>query len=273
MGNCRFCGQSAGVLKSQHKDCRQKHDTAARKLPDFFVKALENPIDPSRFRSATDAIARDNFISETELRQLTIRGLSSMIEHAFKDHVLTEDENKRIVELCNSFSIDANDLGSAGQRLAKAQILRRLDEGHIPSNVVIRDMPINLENGEVVIWLFNGVTYYTTRSRTQYVGGSHGVSIRVMKGVYYRVGAFRGEPIKTQYLSEEGRGIFVIASKNVYFWSPQKALKIRPKKIVSVQPYSDAVQIMRDASNASPQLFALDDPPFAADLISRLNQL
>ena len=273
MGNCRFCGQPAGLLKSQHKECRQKHDTAAGKLPEFFVKALENPIETSRFREIADAIAHDNYIREAELRQLSILGLSSMIEHAFKDHVLTENENKRIVELCNSFAVTANDLGGAGQRLAKAQILRQLDEGQVPSNIVVSDMPINLENGEVAIWLFNGATYYTSRSRTRYVGSSHGVSIRVMKGVYYRVGAFRGEPIKTQYLSEEGRGIFVIASKNVYFWSPQKALKIRHKKIISVQPYSDAIQIMRDVSNASPQLFALDDPPFAADLISQLNQL
>jgi hypothetical protein len=273
MGDCKFCGKPAGLLKSQHKECRQKHDTAAGKLRDFFVKALDSPIEAARFRQLADAVARENYIQEPEFRKLTSSGLSSMIDHAFRDHVLTEAENKRIVALCNVFAVTANDLGDAGQKLAKAQILRQLDEGQLPSNIEIQGMPINLESGEVAIWLFNGVTYYTTRSRTHYVGGSHSVSIRLMKGVYYRVGAFRGEPVKTQYLSEEGRGIFVIASKNIYFWSPQKALKIRPKKIISVQPYSDAIQIMRDGSNATPQLFALDDPPFAADLISRLNQL
>jgi hypothetical protein len=94
-----------------------------------------------------------------------------------------------------------------------------------------------------------------------------------MKGVYYRVGSYRGHPIKTQYLSDEGLGIFVIASHNVYFWSPRKAMKIPAKKIVSVVPYSDGLQIMRDGANAAPHIFKLDDPAFAADVIARLNQL
>ena len=49
---------------------------------------------------------------------------------------------------------------------------------------VTGDLPLNLGRDEKIIYVFADTTYFTMRSKTQYVGGSHGVSFRVMKGVY-----------------------------------------------------------------------------------------
>ena len=133
--------------------------------------------------------------------------------------------------------------------------------------------PINLERGEVIVWVFNHSTYLTSRTRTRYVGSSQGVSLRVMKGVYYRVGAFKGQPIQQQFLSTEGIGDFVITNRNVYFLSTLKTLKIPSRKIISIEPYSDGLSINRDGVNAKPAVFTLDDPWFAANAINRLNQI
>jgi len=91
-----------------------------------------------------------------------------------------------------------------------------------------------------------------------------------MKGVYYRAGASHGQPIQSQYLSEEGRDDLVVASRNIYFVSPMKSLKIPSKKIISVQAYSDGIQITRDGVSAKPMVFILDDPWFASNAIVRL---
>lgn len=260
-------------MRSKHKECAEKHDTAAEKIPEFFVKALGNPIDVVRFHDMAQQIAQTNFIPGSELHQLAITGLRRMIESAYADEKLTVDEEGRIATFCNAFGVAANELGESGIRLAKSQILRLLDDAKVPEGVQIEGVPINLERGEQPVWLFNNVTYHVLRKRTQYVGRSHGMSFRVMKGVYYRVGAFRGEPISTQYLSNEGRGVFLLTNRNVYFWSPQKSAKIPIRKILAVHPYSDGLQITRDAANAIPQFFQLDDPAFACDAIARLNQI
>jgi hypothetical protein len=272
MATCVYCGKPAGFLRWSHKQCRELHKTAVMKIPEFFVKALESAIEPEKFRALAEEVASTHYVSDVEFRQLAVRGLVATISEAFKEHGLSEHDDKRVAGLCNAFGIAANQLGPAGMRFAKAEVLRNLDDKRLPTKIQVENMPINLEHNESVIWLFNQVTYYTTRSRTRYVGGSSGVSIRVMKGVYYRVGAYHGHPIKTQYLSDEGRGVFVIASHNVYFWSPRKAMKIPAKKIISVVPYSDGLQIMRDGANSAPHIFKLDDPAFAADVIARLNQ-
>jgi hypothetical protein len=273
VGTCRFCGQPAGFLKRQHKECRLRHDEAASKITEFFVKALGSSMDPSRFRTMTEEIAHNNLISDKEIRELAITGLQKMITSASTHEAMSEEEDQRISGLCNTFNIQVNELGDSGMRFAKSQILRRLDEGKFPSGVHLTGIPINLERNERPIWLFNNVRYSTIRQRTRYVGASQGMSIRVMKGVYYRAGAFKGEPIRTEHLSEEGRGILVITSHNVYFWSPLKAFKIPLKKILAMQPYSNGIQLTRDGANAKPQLFDLDDPLFACDAIARLSHL
>ena len=48
VGICRYCGQPAGFLRRQHKECRLLHDEAAIKIVDFFVKALGSTRDQRR---------------------------------------------------------------------------------------------------------------------------------------------------------------------------------------------------------------------------------
>jgi hypothetical protein len=273
VGTCRYCGQPAGFLRRQHKECHLRHDEAATKITEFFVKALASSMEPSRFRTMTEEIAHKNLISNKEIRQLAITGLQKMITSASTHQEMSGEEDQRITGLCNTFDIQVNELGDPGMRFAKSQILRRLDEGKFPAGVHLTGMPINLEHSEHPIWLFNNVRYSTIRQHTRYVGSSQGMSIRVMKGVYYRASVFKGEPIRSQYLSEEGRGIFVIASRNVYFWSPLTAFKIPIRKIIAMQPYSNCIQLTRDAANAKPQMFDLDDPLFACDAIARLSNI
>jgi hypothetical protein len=269
MGNCVYCGQPVGFLSRQHTDCRERHDQAATKIPEFFVKALRSPIEPTRFRAMTEQISRNNFVTDSEHRRLVFNGLQKMVSSAFADRMLTEEEEQRITAFCNTFDVAANELGDPEMRLAKVQILRRLDEGKFSEKVQVDGLPINLERDETAIWLFNNVSYYTVRERTQYAGTSDGISIRLIRGIYYRVGALTGQPVKTENLAEDGHGVLLLTSRNAYFWSPKRVIKLPIKEIVSLYPHSDGIQIMRDVENSEPQIFKLDDPLFACDVISR----
>ena len=270
---CIYCGKPAGFLHWWHKACRELHNEAASKIPAFFVKSLKSDMEPDHFQEMAQQIANTHYIGETEFRKLVINGLKAMVEFAFAAGDLSEKDDTRIASFCNRFGLTANELGPAGIKLAKTEVLRRLDKGELPGGVRFTDMPVNLEKGESAIWLFYDVNFLTPKSSTHYVGGSQGVSIRVMKGIYYRVGSYRGAPVKTQYLSDEGRGVLVISNKNIYFWSPRTAQKIPFKKIISAHAFSDALQIVGSGSNAGPLIFKLDDPLFAADLVARASQL
>ena len=272
MGTCRYCGKPARFLRHQHRECRQRHDDAAGKIPEFFVKALQSPMAAGQFRNLIDRDAAANFIASAERDQLVNRGFAAMIGAAFGGNGLDDAVSYRIAELQHAFELSATQLGAAGQMLTKGRILLALDEGKpSPTDVIVAGtFAPRLEAGEQLLWAFNGAGYLTMRSRTQYVGGSHGVSMRIMRGVYYRVGAYKGEAVKTQYLSNEDSGSLAITPRNVYFVGSHKALKIPLRKIGSAQLYSDGIEILQNGVAAKPMIFTVDDATFAANLLARL---
>ena len=118
-----------------------------------------------------------------------------------------------------------------------------------------------------MIWVFKGTKYYESRTRTHYVGGSHGMSFRVMKGVYYRVGAFRGDPVQTTALVHVDTGLLVVTNKHLTFIGPQKSARLKHEKIISHTPYADGIGVCRDAATAKPQIFVTDDGWFTYNVI------
>jgi hypothetical protein len=197
-----------------------------------------------------------------------------MTDAALADGVFTQSNESRIKRLASAFGLTANEFAdNAGNRLVKAAILRDLAAGKFVARLKLDGvLPINLDKREQLVWV-QEVSYYTTHTRTEYVGGSVGVSVRVMKGISVRSGSFRGHPIKKDLLSLESVGKFVVATSNIYFVSAAKALKIPLRKIVGITAHADAVTILRDAASVRPMIFAVDDPTFVAEVIPLLSQL
>jgi hypothetical protein len=272
MGKCRYCGKPAGLFRRQHQECRTRHDEAASKIPAFFVKALQSPMPAEQFCELIDRDVEANFISATERDQLVDRGFSGMVDAALAGGSLTNEADARIDDLRQAFGLSAADLGEAGAALVKARILRALDAGQPDTVKITVDGPLapRFERGERPLWCFRSARYLTFRSRTHYVGGSAGVSIRVMKGVYYRVGSFHGEPVKMEYLNEEDSGALTITLQNVYFVGTRRALKIPVRKIAATHLYSDGIEILQYGATAKPAVFTMNDAPFAASLVARL---
>lgn len=90
-----------------------------------------------------------------------------------------------------------------------------------------------------------------------------------MKGVYYRVGQFQGNPVRTTEITTIDKGFLAVTNKNLYYVGATKSLRIPYRKIISFQPYSDAVAISRDGVT-KPDIFSTDDTWFAFNLISNL---
>jgi hypothetical protein len=94
-----------------------------------------------------------------------------------------------------------------------------------------------------------------------------------MKGVYYRVGAFKAQPIETTERTYIDSGWVAITNKHVYFAGSRKSVRIPYTKIVSFEPFSDGFGIMRDAASAKPQIFVTGDGWFSYNLVANAAQL
>lgn len=76
---------------------------------------------------------------------------------------------------------------------------------------------------------------YELKQFTEFAGGSQGVSLHVMKGVSYRVGAFKGEPVRHEQTVQADTGVVALTQHAVYFGGHRKALRLPYEKLVRVQ--------------------------------------
>ena len=243
------------------------------RIPEVIKSALEADQTGAWCRKQTQELASMGKLAEQDIVKAVSKGIGKLVDVALSDHLLTADEETRVLDVKNSLSdwLDGTAFSATQERLVKAALMRDIQAGNITERVTIQgQLPILIGKNEKTIWLFNDVNYYETRTRTQYVGGSQGASIRIMKGVYYRVGAFKGERIQSDYVNHSDTGHLLITDKHLHFKGGSKAFRVPINKIISVEMLSDGIKIYKESANPRPQAFGVDDPWFASNVISLL---
>lgn len=276
MGKCKFCDEDAGFLRNVHKECEQAHNEGVTHILEVATRAAVSQSDLSALQETLRSIAAVSYVNDNFLGDLLARAWETSVSQALDDDILSEAEENSLVAFKDFFALptDALDRNGAYTRVVKAAILRDILDGKIPQRVKIDGMlPFNFQKGETLIWLFKNVQYYEPRTRTTYSGGYSGVSLRIAKGVYYRVGGFSGNPVVTTQTILVDTGTLGITNKHIYFAGNAKSFRIRYDKIVSFTPYSDGIAIQRDTSSAKPQIFVTGDGWFTYNLITNLAHL
>jgi hypothetical protein len=277
MANCIFCGEPAGMFRSQHKECAAAHAESLAKLPQIFIGYIglaEAPVRPNALRTGADATAKEGFLSAEEYRSEITKGLGLAIRATLTDRSLTDAELARIQEIMNQFGLETKDVVASGayDLMVQSLVLRDLDKGMFQNRLRIEEaIPINLKKDEVILWMFKGVSRSEPKTSVSYSGSSQGVSFRIMKGVSYHVGAFKGHRIETPTLASKGSGDLYVTSTAVYFVGSLGSFTVAHKKISAVEQYSDGISVV--PSSGKSQIFLLSDHRFAAELILKIGSL
>jgi hypothetical protein len=276
MGTCKYCGQNAGLLKSKHNDCETKHQTGLVKLNDKISDTIQKGGDFNFLDKEIDFIKKDSFVTDNERLSCFVKAFDQTIDKYLDDGILTKEEEDLTSRLLDYYHFEQSFLNKNGsyEKLIKASVLRDLNEGKTPSSriKIEETLPFLLQKSEILIWIFQNVGFYEQKIKTIYEGRSAGVSFRIAKGVYYRTGAFRGNPVQVSEMRPIGTGLFAISNKNIYFSSTSKSIKIPINKILTLNQFEDGIGIQKDGASAKPQIFKNLDGWFAYNLISILNQ-
>jgi hypothetical protein len=283
LGNCKYCGEPAGLLQGKHAECEEKYLALQHHIQDGrqrivaevlkFIKETENYCE---LEKKISGIENNCHVQQSERKNLLIKGWEDTVEQFLDDRILDESEETKLVKFKEYFTLTQDDLDKNGAmtKLTKAAVLRDVLNGIIPQRFSIAgNLNVNLQKSEQVVWIFPGSKYLEDKTLRHYVGGSQGAGIRIMKGVYYRVGAFKAYPIENTERVHADTGNLVVANKNIYFTGPQKSFRIPYPKIVTFEPFSDGIGIMRDAASAKPQIFVTGDGWFTYNLVMNLSQI
>ena len=122
-------------------------------------------------------------------RRILIRAWEAAVEGTLEDGLVSLDEENALEKYAGHFGLTQQDLDGNGVQtsLVQAAVIRDVTRGVVPQRQRVNGaVPFNLMKSEQLVWVIQGVDYLETVVRRERRGTSHGVSIRVERGLYYR---------------------------------------------------------------------------------------
>lgn len=273
MAACTICGKPAGILRSVHRDCATNRTEALERLAVVIQGYLGLPDEKASvegLRRVFDKVAELAQLDPEETEREFQNGLRSAILTITNDGEITDQEFHRVSEITEALGADLTKIDeTTNELLVQAMILRDLRKGVVQSRLQdVGSIPITLKRGESLIWLSAPVTRMEPRTKTKYVGRSHGFSVRIARGLSYRVGASEGERIETTSLVPAGAGGLAYTNHAIYFLSQGNNLRLPAKSIATVDCYSDGICVTPNRGKS--QIFLMNNQKFASDMIKAI---
>jgi hypothetical protein len=119
------------------------------------------------------------------------------------------------------------------------------------------------KKNEKVLFSFQGVRHYHQGTHSQWTGRSAGVSVKVVKGLWFRTGANRGHSVSSTSMDDQGTGTLVLTNQGFSFIGTNST-RIPFAHILSFEPYADGFGLDTDYARNNKHLFGHMHPTNAA---------
>lgn len=163
-----------------------------------------------------------------------------------EDRRLSAEEEAELKAISESLSVTPQFDTAMQSTLDRFRMYYQIENGMLPEYSV----DINLLKGEVCHFGC-AADWHEYRSVTRRINyGGPAISVKIMRGVYYRAGSMSVQPVRSQELQLIGSGMLYLTNKRVIFVGGNKATTIRYTKIVTMTPYSNGVEIIKDAGKS-----------------------
>lgn len=274
MSTCIYCGKSAGFFRKKHANCEKIHLLGINEYVKLVNEAINTQQTESDIETQLNEIVESSFITAEQRTRLLCKAFENSIDQFLEDGILSISEEKKLLMFMEGFGLSQTELDKNGyySKTILASILRDLSEGKIPEQRINIGgvLPFLLQKSETLLWIFKNVDFYESTIKTEYQGGSSGMSIRIAKGLYYRTSAFKGRPVRSEQMTYKGTGLLAITTKHLYFDGSPKKFKIPFSKLLSIEPFEDGIGLQKDGVTAKPQVFKNLDGWFIYNVIINL---
>jgi len=243
-----------GALKA--KIHAMKERSANKKI---FVQELMKAVEDGQLSleevGHLDALQASFNLTASETANARIAAYTRAFAVAKADARVTEEELTDLRRLQSYLGIQDALVQGTQQELARLRLLTEISDGHLPSTTV---SGLVLQRSETAHWCEPATLLEERVVRRRYEGGTSGVSIRIMKGVSYRVGGYRGHSVAETGIVPVSTGDLVITSKRIVFNGDRKSFALKFDKLLGVEPYVDGIRL--SAATGKPRLIQLRSP-------------
>lgn len=194
-------------------------------------------------------------LTDEEIKDLRVEIYTTAFSAAKSDIQITKEEEKELLKIQNYLGIEDAEIEHDKKELARLRLLNEIQLGNIP------EIPLTnfiKQKGEIVRWVEPAFLIEEKVIRRRYEGGSRGMSFRIMKGVSYRVGGYRGHITSETGMVETSRGEIVITNKRIVFRGDRKSFATKLNNILDIRVYTNGVYLSEN-NKPKPRLIKFQD--------------
>jgi len=246
----------AVFFHSHHDECEGKYRQGLVEISRICTGCFATKEDFFHCDGEIKRIVHESRIDNGSLENTYLTLFDNAVDQYLEDGVIDGAEERTLARFIQFSGMPQTILNSnkSLEKMLQSKVIQDILAGNVPAPriQISGDFPFLLGKGEHLVWLFRNVTLHRQKVKKEYAGRSHGMSFRIMKGVYYRIGGFKGNPIETTVMQRIGNGSACFTDRNIYFAGSEKSLKIPYNKIISVNSYSNCIGVQKDGTNDKP---------------------
>jgi len=215
-----------------------------------------------------ESISEKFNLTPDDIGKLQKTAVLGVYQDVVSDKRITEEEKQSLEVLLDHFELKATDIDFDQKSFNKFYSLALIEKGILPEiKEGNHDLNIIFKNGEVLHFGAVSVLRKLKRVTTRINYGGFTGSIKIMKGVRYRVGSIGVGTESKEILAPEDSGAFYITNQRVGYLGNRKQFSVPFNKVHSFEIRPEGMFIFKEGKEA-PFILTLDDYDVPSAMIS-----
>ena len=216
---------------------RAQHIEAVRQS--FVAAVADLHLDAKEIATLRAEVSQHQLTAD-EVREIGMHVLHDVAQRIKQDGIVTDGEVTLMQQIVQLAQVPSNQLGDIMATLYVQRKMYEVSQGRLSPMQVAG---VNLLASEQAYWS-EPVTLIEERVvRREMVGRNQGVSIRIMRGVSYRVGGSRGQSMPVYGDVPVATGDLILTNQRVIFKGDKKSIALQWQDVIGIDPYTNAITV------------------------------
>ncbi len=249
------------------RERRRKREALANYREAVFQAVLDKKIS-SEEKSRISSIVSENGLALSELATIQKEAFQGAFSSALSDGLVSDQEALLLNDLVDLFGVSAQALGLDQERFNSARYLELLGRGEL---ITFQERPegVIIPEGESLHFFIAAALAKRRRVTTSVSYSGPTASIKLMKGVHYRVGSINLGRSTSEKIAYEDIGFVFITDQQIGYKGPKKHLNIPLKKVKYVE-INDGVLNLFVSGRENPHLIIMPEYQVVLSILSVL---
>lgn len=208
---------------------RKGLDLYAQKIKELLVDGNLSEED----KIILEQIKKENNLTDKDVEKYNLAGFKIFFDKITDDSRITEAERKELVKIYSDLNLPTDNLAYNQSDFNKYYTLHLIDEGKLPT-IDVPNLNVNLSNDEKLHYVNKAFIVKNKSVTKSYNYSGFSASIKIAKGLRYRVGNVKINPQKVNVMMTDDAGTFYLTTENLGYIGLNKHFSIPYDKISSL---------------------------------------